>query len=216
MYDGIIDVYEKNELNFSEVAASGVKCIFHRASIGQRIDEAYVERKKVALAQGFLWGAYHLPDCSNLADQLSVFLSVEPGDNEEVAICLDWEDMGDRTLDYKGIRDLVVLFRDRFSTSGSFRYPFIYGGNLLRETPEIASGDALLAQCPLWYVRYKADPDGIPTATWPTYTLWQFDNENRANGAPNPSVLAGADWNRFDGSVAELETAWKQFGRVQK
>src|SRR5262247_3827610 len=62
-----------------------------------------------------------------------------------------------------------------------------------------------------------------PVKTWPTYTLWQFADENRGFGSPPASVLPGADFNRFQGSAAELAKAWpfsKQGpavkGRLQK
>jgi hypothetical protein len=88
------------------------------------------------------------------------------------------------------------------------RYPLLYGGSLVREAEGIQQGDTLLANCPLWYVRFTNGPLEIPANTWSTYTLFQFDDENRLFGAPPPDVVPGADFNRFQGTFDSLRAAW--------
>jgi lysozyme len=216
MFEGIIDLYEGNRIDLHKAWDAGVRCILHRASIGLRADTAYVERKKTALARGFLWGGYHLPDGSDVDAQLNLFLRQEPGTDSQTVMALDWEETKTGSLTYDQIRSLIKKFHHTLSSEAEERYPMLYGGRLLRNTTEIAKGDTFLALCPLWYVRYRSTPVGLPVRTWPKYTLWQFDNEKRINGAPDKDIVPGADWNRFDGTYEDLVAAWPRLGRYPR
>lgn len=169
---------------------------------------AHIRSEKQALDLGFLWAAYHLVSGEDVGDQLETFLSIENGSDPRVGMALDWEKTRKGTASSDQIRDLVERFNRAMKPQYVDRYPILYGGSLIREDAAIQRGDALLAKCPLWYVRYTNGALAIPSATWPTYALWQFDDEKRRYGAPAPNVLPGADWNRFQGSEAELRAAW--------
>ena len=155
-------------------------------------------------ARDSLWGAFHLTNGGKPKQQLDNFLGMEDGSDPTILLAVDWERSKDGTiLDIDGIREFVQLFHDALG-----RYPVLYGGWTLRDTPEIVMGDELLGKCPLWYQRYSWEPKALPVKTWPTYTLWQFADEHRGFGAPPIKVLPGADFNRFQGSAAELAAAW--------
>jgi len=86
------------------------------------------------------------------------------------------------------------------------RYPLIYGGAMLRETVG-TQPDPILANCPLWYARYRDRPIGIPTQIWKTYTLWQYSDGNETP----PQLVNGigrCDRSYFNGTLDELRAQW--------
>ena len=204
-FTGIIDIYHENDFSVASTVAAGVTAVLHKASEGTTSTDAkYATRKSAAISGGLLWGAFHLTNGGNPKKQLDNFLGMEDGSDPSILLALDWEKSADGTIvDIDGIREFVQLFHNALG-----RYPVLYGGWTLRDTPEIVMGDALLGNCPLWYQRYNWEPRALPVKTWPTYTLWQFADENRGFGAPPTAVLPGADFNRYQGSAADLAAAW--------
>src|SRR5437016_12532441 len=56
-----IDPFEKNEIDWDLLATdTRVVAIIHRATIGDRADLKYAERRDEAKKRGYKWGAYHL------------------------------------------------------------------------------------------------------------------------------------------------------------
>jgi len=201
--DSIIDLYHRNTANLAAAKANGVVAVIHKATEGATVrDSEYRKRRDKARALGLLWGAYHYSSGVSVADQVENFLEhALPGDKDVVA--LDWESSTsgpDMTLDQ------ACRFAEMIKGELG-RWPVIYGGWLLRETVGTRRQD-VLANCPLWYSRYASSPIGIPTATWPSYTLWQF---NDGNSGPAPHSVKGigrCDHNRFDGTLEELRLQW--------
>src|SRR5262249_27654787 len=69
---------------------------------------------------------------------------MEDGSDPTILLAVDLERSKDGTiLDIDGIREFVQLFHDALG-----RYPVLYGGWTLRDTPEIVMGDELLGKCP--------------------------------------------------------------------
>lgn len=55
-----IDPYERNEIDWDLLATDPrVVAIIHRATIGNRADRKYAERRDEAKKRGYKWGAYH-------------------------------------------------------------------------------------------------------------------------------------------------------------
>jgi len=204
IFQGIIDVYDQNELDLQDAWARGVRAILHETSRGlYHVDTAYVERRKAALDKGFLWGAFHLLSTENTKKQVDRFLSIEDGADPRIVLAIDWEKGSTGLMKLAEVHSFVDLFIQRTG-----RYPLLYGGSVLRETAQIKAGDELLAKCPLWYARYTHGDLELPKKTWSTYTLWQFDDEKRENGGPPKTVLPGADWSQFQGTLDELKMSW--------
>jgi uncharacterized protein (TIGR02594 family) len=202
---GIIDIYGQNTFSVPAILGAGVTAVIHKASEGTSVTDAkYASRKKTGTSAGLLWGAYHLTNGAKPKKQLDNFLSVENGTDPKVLMAIDWETSADGTIvDIDGIREFVQLFHSALG-----RYPMLYAGWTVRDSPEVVMGDPLLGKCPLWYQRYNWEPKALPVKTWPSYTLWQFADEDRGYGAPPASVLSGADFNRFGGSADDLAKAW--------
>jgi lysozyme len=206
VFNGIIDIYHENPFDIQKVLADGVTAVIHKATEGTTMqDEKYHDRRQEAKAAGLLWGAYHFSSGADVAKQVGNFLSfAQPTDDE--LISLDWEPSskaGDPDMSVEQARAFVTLIKEKTG-----RWPVIYGGHLLRESVG-DQPDAVLANCPLWYVRYAPTPKAIPTAIWPTYTLWQYTDGK--DGFLQPIVTdgaSGADRNTFQGTAEELAASW--------
>lgn len=210
-FEGIIDIYvENSRVDLAEANRLGVKAALFRTSVGlvDKHDDcvAYHAAKKKALNLGLHWGAYHVVSPKPADEQIGRFLEIEDGSETDIAMALDWETTSEGTIDAPALRDLVTKFADR---TGFF--PTLYAGHEVREDPVIKQGDKILGSCPLWYVRHAKFESGrkIPAATWPSFTLWQFDNEDRVNGSPyEVDIVPDTDFNRFKGSEEEFLEAW--------
>jgi lysozyme len=202
MISTIIDIYHGNSIDFQKVRKGGIIAIIHKATQGSAIrDSKYHDRREQAKDLGFLWGAYHFSTGASVSDQIENFLSYAKPEDDEL-ISLDWEpsDGPDMTLDQA--RHFVQMIYDETG-----RWPVVYGGSLLRE--QIAHNpDAILSNCPLWYVRYASSPIGIPTQVWQTYTLWQYTDGDVGPEPHDTPGATGADRNMFQGSTQELKEAW--------
>ena len=62
----VIDIYHGDAVqDFARVKAAGIVGVIHKASQGGAVvDRAYASRRKLALAAGLKWGAYHFFDFS--------------------------------------------------------------------------------------------------------------------------------------------------------
>lgn len=203
MIDTIIDVNHANSLNLDKLEEAGIVAIIHKVSEGATFkDPKYKLRKKQARDRGFLWGAYHFSSGGDPIAQVKNFLAVEDGSDPDVLMALDWEDStSGPNMTLAQAQQFVTEIQKRTG-----RFPVVYGGSLIREN--VTKPNKILKNCPLWYVRYKDTPAGIPTHTWPAFTLWQYTDGQLG---PQPRLTpgsSGADRNRFDGTVKQLKAAW--------
>ncbi len=209
-FAGIIDIYQDNDpIDLDLAWRLGVRAIIHGTVYthkGCEPDRKYEARKTEALSKGFLWGAYCMMTSEDVQAQLARLLSVEDASNETVLMALDWEPNRCGAASFELMHQAVTAFREKLGF-----YPMIYGSPFFSD-PRIQKGDALLGRSPLWYANYSgfsAPKSPPPAATWSDYTLWQYDDEHRNNGAPYPpTVLSGADWSKFKGNLEELRKAW--------
>ncbi len=85
----VIDAYQGNSIDWDKMATDErMVGVIHRSSIGLRTDTKYLERKAIAKARGYLWGAYHLGYKGNVEAQVDLFLDLV-GDPNETLIILD-------------------------------------------------------------------------------------------------------------------------------
>lgn len=203
MINGIIDVYHSNSFEVKKLKQNGILAVIHKATQGTAFrDDKYHERRDAAKEAGLLWGAYHFSTGEDVNRQVDHFLSfAEPADDE--LISLDWEPSDGPDMTAEQAREFVQLIRNRTG-----RWPVLYGGHLLREGVGDQT-DLVLKNCPLWYVRYAKTPIAIPTAIWPTYTLWQYTDGVEGELEPKKTLGSeGADRNIFQGTADELRAQW--------
>ena len=202
MINTIIDIYHGNSIDLEQTSNGGIVAIIHKATEGVSVrDSKYPDRREAAKGLGFLWGAYHFSAGGSVTDQVENFLSYATPEDDEL-IALDWEASDGPDMTLEQARHFVQVIRDETG-----RWPVIYGGHLLRESVG-HNPDPILSNCPLWYSRYRSSPIGIPTAVWPTYTLWQYTDGNAGPQPHDTPGTSGADRNIFQGTTQELKALW--------
>jgi lysozyme len=203
MINTIIDISHHQSPNFDKVKADGIIAIIHKATEGQTFkDKEYHDRKAAAKAKGFLWGAYHFSSGGSVTNQVDHFLEfAQPEDDELIALDYEPSSSGpNMTLDQA--HRFVEMIKNELG-----RYPMIYGGSLLRHAVG-TNPDPILANCPLWYARYRNRPVGIPTQVWPKATLWQYTDGNDGLDPHKVDGIGRCDRDIFFGTEAELREQW--------
>src|ERR1044071_615493 len=86
-----IDPYEGNPIDWNLLATDKrVVAIIHRATIGERVDKKYAERKIEAKKRGYKWGAYHFGKPGDPIKQADFFLEiVQPEPDDLIALDID-------------------------------------------------------------------------------------------------------------------------------
>jgi lysozyme len=200
MIDTIVDLNHRGQPDFSALVTAGITAVIHKATEGGTFqDPEFPTRRVAAKAAGLLWGSYHFVSGVSVTDQLDNYVEyAQPSDDE--LVCIDYErSTSGPDMSLAQLERFVVLLTQRIG-----RPPFIYGGDLLRQSVGLNP----LAQCPLWYARYGPQPTGLPPGIWQTYTLWQYTDG--ASG-PQPHAVVGlgrCDRSRYDGTEAQLRQAW--------
>jgi lysozyme len=120
-----IDPFEGNDINWDELATdTRVVAIIHRATIGDRVDKKYEERKIEAKKRGYKWGAYHLGKPGDPIKQADFFLdTVKPDKDDLIALDLESED----STKHMSFADARVFIKRIKEKTG--RYPVIYANN---------------------------------------------------------------------------------------
>ncbi|MCB0575222.1 MAG: glycoside hydrolase family 25 protein [Saprospiraceae bacterium] len=206
----ILDPYHGNDLNWEELASDKrVAGIIHKATQGNRVDKKYRERKETAKARGYKWGSYHLGVPGSPVAQADFYLETVGIHSDEI-YALDLENLNPRS---SMPLDSAVKFITRMHEKTG-RYPLIYCNRVVLDgISEKFDSSSVFAKCPLWHARFRNDIPDFNTATWTTYTLWQFSCEiNCHNTGPCPYRVPGTnadmDINVYNGTIEELLDKW--------
>ena len=207
-----IDPFEKNEIDWDVLATDPrVVGIIHRATIGDRADLKYAERRDEAKKRGYKWGAYHLGKPGDPIKQADFFLeTVKPGKNDLLALDLESPD-ATKHMSFDEARAFIKRIKEKTG-----RYPLIYANNLVTKAiSEQYGADKVFAKTHLWYARFKQKVTDFPEGTWKTYTLWQFSSELNCDAANRPACLYTVPGTAFDmdvdvynGTIEELRKKW--------
>ena len=207
-----IDPFEGNEIDWELLAADKrVVAIIHRATIGDRVDRKYHERKVEAKKRGYKWGAYHFGKPGDPIKQADFFLkTVKPEADDLLALDLESTD-ATKHMSFDEARVFINRIKEQTG-----RYPFVYANNVVTKAiSERFGADDVFAKTPLWYARFKARVDDFPKGNWDSYTLWQFSSE--INCSPDdrgaclytvPGTGFDIDVNVFNGTIDELRKKW--------
>jgi lysozyme len=207
-----IDPFEKNEIDWDLLATdSRVVAIIHRATIGDRADLKYAERRDEAKKRGYKWGAYHLGRPGDPIKQADFFLeTVKPTKDDLLALDLESPD----TTKHMSFDDARAFIKRIKEQTG--RYPFVYANNLVTKAiSEQYGADDIFARTHLWYARFKQNVTDFPVGTWKTYTLWQFSSEINCDPAIRsnclytvPGTAYDMDVDVYNGTIEELRKKW--------
>lgn len=207
-----IDPYEGNPIDWNLLATdTRVVAIIHRATIGDRADKKYAERKIEAKKRGYKWGAYHFGKPGDPVKQADFFLeTVKPEKDDLIALDLESDDAS-KHMSF----DEACVFINRIREKTG-RYPFVYANNLVTKAiTERYGEDDVFAKTHLWYARFKKTVTDFPAGTWKTYTIWQFSSEINC-AADNRSAclytVPGTEYDMdidvYNGTIEELRSKW--------
>src|SRR6266550_7589837 len=207
-----IDPYEGNDIDWEELAAdTRVVAIIHRATIGDRADRKYSERRDEAKKRGYKWGAYHFGKPGDPIKQADFFLnSAKPAPDELIALDLESVD-ATKHMSFEEARVFIKRIKEKTG-----RCPLIYANNLVTKAiAEQYGADEVFAKTHLWYARFKRNVTDFPEGTWKTYTLWQFSSEINCDAANRtaclytvPGTAYDMDVDVYNGTVEELRKKW--------
>jgi lysozyme len=207
-----IDPFEKNEIDWDLLATdTRVVAIIHRATIGDRADLKYSERRDQAKKRGYKWGAYHLGKPGDPIKQADFFLeTVKPGKDDLLALDLESPDPT-KHMSFDEARAFIKRIKEKTG-----RYPLIYANSLVTKAlSEQYGADKVFAKTHLWYARFKSNVTDFPEGTWKTYTLWQFSSEINCDPANRaaclytvPGTAYDMDVDVYNGTVEELRKKW--------
>jgi lysozyme len=207
-----IDPFEGNDINWDKLATdTRVVAIIHRATIGDRADRKYAERRDEAKQRGYKWGAYHYGKPGDPIKQADFFLNtVRPTGDDFIALDLESTDAS-KHMSFDEAR--VFISRIKQKTG---RYPFVYANNeVSKAITDKYGADDIFAKTRLWYARFKRNVTDFPAGTWRSYTIWQFSSEQNCSPANRPACLYTVPGTEYDmdvdvynGTIEELRSKW--------
>lgn len=208
----VIDPFEGNPIDWEKLATDKrVVAIIHRATIGDRVDRKYAERKIEAKRRGYKWGAYHFGRPGDPVKQADFFLeTVKPEKDDLIVLDLDGLDPA-KHMSLQDGRAFIKRIKEKIG-----RYPFVYANNLVTKAiAETFGEDDVFAKTRLWYARFKSTVTDFPKGTWKTYTLWQFSSEINCSAADRtdclytvPGTEFDMDVNVYNGTIEDLKERW--------
>ncbi len=207
-----IDPYERNDIDWDKLSIDKrVVAIIHRATIGDRVDRKYFERRDEAKKRGYKWGAYHFGKPGEPIKQADVFLdTVKPTPDDLIALDLESTD-GAKHMSLDEARVFIQRVKEKTG-----RYPFVYANNeVTKAISEQFVVDDVFAKTRLWYARFKRKVADFPSGTWKTYSLWQFSSEQNCDPANRAACLYTVPGTEYDmdvdvynGTIEELRNKW--------
>lgn len=205
LLNAVIDLSHFNHVtSFQDIRDAGIIGIINKATQGVTgVDGTYGTRRPQALAAGLLWGGYHFGVSGTPQKQADHFLDVvQPAPTD--LLVLDFEPNSQGTM---SLAEAVIFVQRVFQQTG--RYPGLYSGQSFLKEQLGNTKNEVLSNCFLWVARYSDQLPQVPTATWKTFTLWQYTDGNlgpqphRVNG-----VAEGCDRDKFNGDEATLRKLW--------
>jgi lysozyme len=206
----IIDFYAGNEVNWAEMKKDPqLVAIIHKASQGLRTDPKYMERRSIALKNGYKWGSYHLGTADDPITQADFYLSTI-GDHPDELLALDLE--SDDSTRHMTPSNAVKFIQRIYEKT--LRYPVVYcNKNMLNIIQFTYDNNSVWSKCPLWYARFRSDIPDFSTKIWNGYTLWQFSSEINCKTDGGclynvPGTKRDMDVNVYNGTKKQLIDNW--------
>lgn len=175
--------------DWTKLKAAGILGVILKATEGTSyVDSTFKKRWTAARSHGFAAATYHFLQHGNPIGQMEHYLdTIQPVAGERVVV--DFE-KGDCSRDdlHAAVNALI----------GKGLEISVYGSpSFLKTKLGTAKDDFLALHTSLWIAQFNlsAAPSGWPTATWPTWSLWQWSDRGTIDGIRGP-----VDVNRFNGS----------------
>jgi GH25 family lysozyme M1 (1,4-beta-N-acetylmuramidase) len=190
----VVDLSHHNPTpDWAKLKASGVVGVIHKATEGTSyVDDQLFKRARAAMDAGLKWSTYHFLRDSDPEQQMAFYLdTVDPVEGERV--CIDHED---ENVTLEQLKDCITYIRDHRPDLQIA----VYSGHLIKDQLPDTVRDEILADTSLWIAHYTGDDEPTwPTATWPTWSLWQYTDSAKVAGISQP-----VDGDRWNGDEAAL------------
>lgn len=198
----VADIYHRNPVkSFKSAYDAGLRGLIHKASQGSHFqDPKFLQRKPEAEDAGFLYGAYHFADGSDVESQVKNFLKCVKYDGKTL-LALDYEPsskFGTMSIS-QAKKWLEMVYKE------TGQRPVIYSGHLLKE--KIDDDSEFWRKHRLWLAHYSNKPT-LPKH-FDKYWIWQYTGDGRG---PEPHKWVGFDgWvdlNVYHTDESLLEKEW--------
>lgn len=203
----VVDLSHYDPANdYAKVKAAGIVGVIYKATQGvSYTDPTYKAQKKLALAAGLKWGAFHFGDSSNVEKQVANFLNFADPD-PDILISLDFEDNSSNTMSLEQARQWIDQVETQLVRPEETVF---YSGNLIKERLG-STIDPFWSARRLWLAQYGSDPS-VP-ASWQASGFWLWQYTDGTDG-PTPHTVpgcdsGGVDCNSYDGTADQLVSEW--------
>lgn len=178
IYDGIDVSGWQGNIDYSEVASSGIEIVYMKASEGTSFVDPYFNQNYTnAKANGLKVGFYHYLTArsnSEAVAQANFFVSTISGMIPDCRLAMDFESFG--SLSTEEINEIGLTFMQTVE-SLSGKKMVIYSDT--SNASNIFGGG--LTNYPLWVAQYEVE-EPTPNGNWDSWVGWQYTDAGEISG----------------------------------
>lgn len=178
IYDGIDVSGWQGNIDYSEVASSGIEIVYMKASEGTSFVDPYFNQNFTnAKANGLKVGFYHYLTArsnSEAVAQANFFVSTISGMIPDCRLAMDFESFG--SLSTEEINEIGLTFMQTVE-SLSGKKMVIYSDT--SNASNIFGGG--LTNYPLWVAQYEVE-EPTPNGNWDSWVGWQYTDAGEISG----------------------------------
>ena len=178
IYDGIDVSGWQGNIDYSEVASSGIEIVYMKASEGTSFVDPYFNQNYTnAKANGLKVGFYHYLTArsnSEAVAQANFFVSTISGMTPDCRLAMDFESFGN--LSVEEINEIGLTFMQTVE-SLSGKEMVIYSDT--SNASNIFGGG--LTNYPLWVAQYEVE-EPTPNGNWDSWVGWQYTDAGEISG----------------------------------
>ena len=178
IYDGIDVSGWQGNIDYSEVASSGIEIVYMKASEGTSFVDPYFNQNYTnAKANGLKVGFYHYLTArsnSEAVAQANFFVSTISGMTPDCRLAMDFESFG--SLSTEEINEIGLTFMQTVE-SLSGKEMVIYSDT--SNASNIFGGG--LTKYPLWVAQYEVE-EPTPNGNWDSWVGWQYTDAGEISG----------------------------------
>lgn len=178
IYDGIDVSGWQGNIDYSEVASSGIEIVYMKASEGTSFVDPYFNQNYTnAKANGLKVGFYHYLTArsnSEAVAQANFFVSTISGMIPDCRLAMDFESFG--SLSTEEINEIGITFMQTVE-SLSGKEMVIYSDT--SNASNIFGGG--LTNYPLWVAQYEVE-EPTPNGNWDSWVGWQYTDAGEISG----------------------------------
>ena len=178
IYDGIDVSGWQGNIDYSEVASSGIEIVYMKASEGTSFVDPYFNQNYTnAKANGLKVGFYHYLTArsnSEAVAQANFFVSTISGMTPDCRLAMDFESFGN--LSAEEINEIGLTFMQTVENL-SGKEMVIYSDT--SNASNIFGGG--LTNYPLWVAQYEVE-EPTPNGNWNSWVGWQYTDAGEISG----------------------------------